>query len=56
MPILLRDDVLDILERSRAYLIFDRIFNWIGGIGELLLIAYGVRVGWESDGDLLPEN
>lgn len=50
MPILFRDEVLDRLERSTAYLIFDRIFNWLGGVGELLLIAYGVRVWWESDG------
>jgi len=39
MPILFRDDILEKLERSRAYLIFDMVFNWIGGIGDILLVV-----------------
>jgi hypothetical protein len=34
---------LEQLERSKAYLVADIIFNWIGGVGELLLLAYAIR-------------
>jgi hypothetical protein len=46
MPALLRDDILEKLERSRTYLIADIVFNWIGGIGELLLTLYIVWLLW----------
>jgi hypothetical protein len=39
----LSDDGLEKLERSRVYLVVDIIFNWIGGVGELLLLAYSIR-------------
>jgi hypothetical protein len=46
MPALLRDDILEKLERSRAYLIVDIVFNWIGGIGELLLVLFVFWTTW----------
>lgn len=40
---LLSEEALEKLERSIPYLVADIIFNWVGVIGELFLIAYAVR-------------
>jgi len=43
MPSLLRDDILEKVERSRIYLIIDIIFNWIGVVGWL---AFALDILW----------
>ena len=40
---LLRDDALEKLERSRAYLVVGFIFGWIEGVGVLLLATYSIH-------------
>jgi hypothetical protein len=42
------DDRLEKLEGSRTYLAVDIIFNWIGGLGLILLLAYSIR-WWHRD-------
>jgi hypothetical protein len=49
MPVVTNHDWLDRIERSRLYMIFDPMFNWIGGIGTILLIAYGFWAYWASE-------
>lgn len=46
MPALFRDEILEGIEHSRAYRIVDVIFDRIGGVGELVLVVYLIRVTW----------
>jgi len=41
---LLSDDALEKLERSRAYLVVDILFGWIGGIG--LFLFFVISIHW----------
>jgi hypothetical protein len=40
---LLSEEALEQLECSKAYLVADFVLNWIGAVGELILITYGVH-------------
>src|SRR5713101_5036222 len=40
---LLSDDALEKLERSRAYLVVDILFGWIGGIGLFLFFVFSIH-------------
>jgi hypothetical protein len=37
------DDQLERLEHSVPYLVIDTIFNWIGGVGLIILLVYSIR-------------
>jgi len=48
----LSDKGLEKLERSRVYLVVDIIFDWIGGVGEFLLLGYVIFVWHPSSENL----
>jgi hypothetical protein len=49
MRVLLSDKKLDQFEQSKPYMLFDFVFNWTGGIGELLLLVYILWSYWYDD-------
>jgi hypothetical protein len=48
MPVFLSDKILDRLERSSLYMVFDLVFEWIGLIGMLCLIGATSWVYWSD--------
>jgi hypothetical protein len=54
MRVLLSDETLDRFEQSKPYMVFDVVFNWIGGIGELLLLGFFLWWYWYDDHKTYP--